>query len=424
MVRINEPAITKPTSDRLTLLYRISQTINSSLDLDQVMETLMDEVIAATKAERGFLMEYGEGGQLNFRTARGMDQQTLEDSEFKISRSIVERVGREGIPLLASNAQVDERLDNRASVRLYGLRSVLCAPIQLKERILGVIYVDNRFQDGIFSQADLDLLSSLASSAGIAIENARLYQIAIEKGRMQRELQMAREVQISLIPPETPHLPGWEFAACWKPANEVSGDFYDFIPLPSGKLGFIVADVSDKGMPAAMFMALSRSIIRSVAGQNGFPSEDITKANRLICQDAAEGMFITLFYAEIDPHNHLMTYVNAGHNPPFFIKNQQKKPIILKRTGMAAGVESDIKYQQKTVEFSPGDVLLIYTDGVIDARKEDTSYGLENLKKTLIQYRGVSVDEMIAGLETEICDFVGTDTPFDDITLLAVKRIS
>jgi len=403
MVRINEPAITKPTSDRLTLLYRISQTINSSLDLDQVMETLMDEVIAATKAERGFLMEYGEGGQLNFRTARGMDQQTLEDSEFKISRSIVERVGREGIPLLASNAQVDERLDNRASVRLYGLRSVLCAPIQLKERILGVIYVDNRFQDGIFSQADLDLLSSLASSAGIAIENARLYQIAIEKGRMERELQMAREVQISLIPPETPYLPGWEFAACWKPANEVSGDFYDFIPLPSGKLGFIVADVSDKGMPAAMFMALSRSIIRSVAGQNGFPSEDITKANRLICQDAAEGMFITLFYAEIDPHNHLMTYV---------------------RTGMAAGVESDIKYQQKTVEFSPGDVLLIYTDGVIDARKEDTSYGLENLKKTLIQYRGVSVDEMIASLETEICDFVGTDTPFDDITLLAVKRIS
>jgi len=424
MVRINEPAITKPTSDRLTLLYRISQTINSSLDLDQVMETLMDEVIAATKAERGFLMEYGEGGQLNFRTARGMDQQTLEDSEFKISRSIVERVGREGIPLLASNAQVDERLDNRASVRLYGLRSVLCAPIQLKERILGVIYVDNRFQDGIFSQADLDLLSSLASSAGIAIENARLYQIAIEKGRMERELQMAREVQISLIPPETPYLPGWEFAACWKPANEVSGDFYDFIPLPSGKLGFIVADVSDKGMPAAMFMALSRSIIRSVAGQNGFPSEDITKANRLICQDAAEGMFITLFYAEIDPHNHLMTYVNAGHNPPFFIKNQQKKPIILRRTGMAAGVESDIKYQQKTVEFSPGDVLLIYTDGVIDARKEDTSYGLENLKKTLIQYRGVSVDEMIASLETEICDFVGTDTPFDDITLLAVKRIS
>jgi len=135
-------------------------------------------------------------------------------------------------------------------------------PLQLKGATRGVIYADNRLQAGIFTQADLELLSAIASSAAIAIENARLYQVAVEKGRMERELQVAREVQTSLIPRRTPDVDGWDFAARWKPALEVSGDFYDFIPA-DGRLGIVIADVSDKGMPAALFMALSRSIVRA-----------------------------------------------------------------------------------------------------------------------------------------------------------------
>ena len=424
MVRLNEPEDKKSIGDRIDLLYRVTQTINSSLELDKVMETLMDEVISATKAERGFLMVYEDDKKLTFRTARGIDRQTLEDSQFKISRSIVERVGQEGIPLLTSNAQLDERLDKRASVRLYGLRSVLCVPIRLQNRILGVIYVDNRFQNGIFSQADLDLLTSISSSAGIAIENARLYQIAVEKGRMQRELQMAREVQISLIPEKTPIIPGWEFAACWKPANEVSGDFYDFIPLPSKKLGLVIADVSDKGMPAALFMALSRSIIRSVAGQNGFPSEDITKANRLICRDSGENMFITIFYMEIDANNHQITYVNAGHNPPLYVRKGKKTLQSFEKTGMAAGVDESIKYGQVTVDFEPGDTLLMYTDGVVDALHDGNPYGVKKLKNAIMQYRNARVSEMIHKLEADVCDFSDSGTPFDDVTILAARRIS
>lgn len=157
------------SGSRLELLYRISQTINSSLDLDVVMESLMDEVILATHAERGFLMLFDENNQLSFRTARGMDRQDIEESEFKISRGIVERVAKEANPLLTSNAQLDQRFDTRASVKLYGLRSVLCVPIIQKEETLGVIYVDNRFQNGIFMQEDLELLTSIASSAALSI---------------------------------------------------------------------------------------------------------------------------------------------------------------------------------------------------------------------------------------------------------------
>jgi phosphoserine phosphatase RsbU/P len=414
--------LAEPSSARLELLYRISQTINSSLDLDVVMESLMDEVIFATRAERGFLMLFDENDLLSFRTARGINQQDIEETEFKISRGIVERAAKEATPLLTSNAQLDQRFDTRASVKLYGLRSVLCVPIIQKEKTLGVIYVDNRFQNGIFTQADLELLTSISSSAGIAIDNARLYQIAVEKGRMERELQMAREVQISLIPPNTPNIPGWDFAACWKPAHEVSGDFYDFIPLLDGKFGIVVADVSDKGMPAALFMTLSRSVIRSVVGQNERLDEEISKANRLIWRDSREGMFITLFYAVMNSNSGDVVYVNAGHNPPLVLRSSKKVFDTLIRTGMAAGVEGDTPYKQSTVTLAKGDYLVMFTDGVTDAQTGNEPFGEERLKAAICKYSGLSARKMIDGLEKEVCEFSGNGVPVDDVTLLVARK--
>jgi sigma-B regulation protein RsbU (phosphoserine phosphatase) len=412
----------KPSSERLELLYRISQTINSSLDLNTVLDVLIDESIQATHAERGFLMLYDADKQLVFKTARGMDARNMENSELEISRGVVERVAEGGQPLLTSNAQVDERLDMRASVKLYGLRSVLCVPILLRDRILGMVYVDNRLQNGIFSQEDLELLQSLASSAGIAIENARLYQVAVETGRMQRELQVAREVQANLIPPEMPQLKGWEFAACWKPAYEVSGDFYDFINLPDGRTGLVVADVSDKGMPAAMFMALSRSIIRAVTGCSSSPAGDISEANRLIWQDAAEEMFITLFYVLLEPDSPALTYVNAGHNPPLLHSHSTAEIRPLSRTGMAAGVEEHIDYQQVSLTLQKGDSLLIYTDGIIDAAGDSDRYGEERLKEAFQKNANSSAKQIVAAIEEEVSAFSVNEVPFDDITLLVIKR--
>jgi sigma-B regulation protein RsbU (phosphoserine phosphatase) len=198
--------------------------------------------------------------------------------------------------LLAGDAQTEFPSGKRANRKLDGLRSVLCVPIRHKDEILGAVYVDNRCQNGVFNQADLELLESIASSAGIAIENARLYQLAVERGRVERELQMARAVQAGLIPTDTPKIPGWELAAYWRPAHEVGGDFYDFVALPDGRTGIVVADVSDKGMPAAIFMALTRSILRAAAGQNNSPAADIAQASRLIWHDSAAEMYVTLCY--------------------------------------------------------------------------------------------------------------------------------
>jgi sigma-B regulation protein RsbU (phosphoserine phosphatase) len=417
----------QPSSERLALLYQLSQTFNSSLNLDEVLNRVMDEVIVATRAERGFLMLHDDQGELAFRAARGMDQHTIQDPMFQISLSVVQGVARQGQPVLTGDAQVDPRFSMRQSVKLLGLRSILCVPLRIKERILGTIYVDNRIQAGIFSQDDLDLLSAIASSAAVAIENARLYQVAVEKGRLERELQMALQVQLSLLPAEVPEVAGWEFAARWLPARQVAGDYYDFIPGQNGQLGMVVADVSDKGMPAALFMALSRSIVRASMDPALQPADSIQRANRLICQDSTSGMFITLFYALLEPQAGQVAYVNAGHNPALFFQ-RGKRPgqgamSRLGRTGMALGVESETPYKQRSLALKPGDFLVMYTDGVTDALDaQGQSFGMERLESLVLAHREETAGEMSQALESAIRNFTGGAPGFDDITLLIVRR--
>jgi sigma-B regulation protein RsbU (phosphoserine phosphatase) len=422
---------TPASDDRLSLLYRLSQTFNSTLDLDEVLDRVMDEVIAVTQAERGFVMLMDEGGDLVFHTARGMDQHTIEDPGFQISRGIVNRVAQEGEPMLTSDAQSDSQLSLRASVIHLGLRSVLCVPLQVKGSTIGVIYVDNRLQAGIFTQDDLELLNAIAASAAIAIENARLYQVAVEKGRMERELQMAYKIQAGLLPRSMPEVPGWDFAARWKPAREVAGDFYDFIPLEGGRLGLVIADVTDKGMPAALFMAFTRSIVRASLDRAVQPVEAIRQANRLICRESSYGFFVTLFYAQFEPDSAEVTYVSAGHNPQLRYLDTSARnletasaPIFqLGYTGMPLGIEEETPYEQRHLTCAPGDCLLLYTDGVTDAvNDQGEHYSLARLQSFGRDNYQANPQEIITKLESEILNFVRDTPQFDDITVVIAKR--
>jgi sigma-B regulation protein RsbU (phosphoserine phosphatase) len=391
----------QPSGDRLALLYRLSQTFSSSLDLDEV---------------------------LAFRVARGMERETIDDPQFQVSRSVVERVAREGQPVMTSDAQTDDRFSMRLSVVSLGLRSILCVPLKIKDQITGVIYVDNRLHVGIFGSPDLELLTSIASSASISIENARLYQVAVEKGRLERELQVAREVQSSLLPRETPLIGGWEFAARWRPARQVSGDFYDFLSLDDGQLGLVLGDVSDKGMPAALFMALSRSIVRASLGHAPSPADGIARANRLICDDSSGGMFVTLFCALLNPETGEFTYVNAGHNPPLLCQAgggaECAQPVKLTLTGMALGVLDDAPFEQRTVVLSPGDFVLLYTDGVTDAMSPtEQAFGMERLERTILEHRHASASDLLDALDSRLDDHTRASPQFDDIAVMIAKRL-
>jgi sigma-B regulation protein RsbU (phosphoserine phosphatase) len=412
-----------PSADRLALLYRISQDFNSSLDLDEVLNRVIDEVIAAVRAERGFLMLRDASGQLHFHVARGIDRHTIEQPQFQVSRSVIRRVAEEGRPLLSSNAQDDVSLKMQRSVAVLGLRSILCVPLHIKGSLLGVIYVDNRLQSGIFQPADLDLLTAIASSAATAIENARLYQVAVEQGRLERELQMARDLQASLLPRETPHIAGWDFAAYWQPARQVSGDFYDFTSTEQG-VAVVIADVSDKGMPAALFMGLSRTIVRASLIGSDSPAAGIAQANRLICADSPNSMFVTLFAAQIDRASGDLIYVNAGHNPPYLYRAVADQPLRLARTGMALGIDGISRFDQHIVHLGPGDVLILYTDGILDAlNAHGEEFGDERLRHVCARYCTESAAQIVAALRDEVLRFVGDEPLADDCTVVIVKRV-
>lgn len=422
-----ESGTTQHSAERLALLCHLAQDFNSSLDLDEVLNRVMDEVITAMQAERGFVMLREADRGLVFRVARGMERETIDHPEFQVSRGVVERVAREGQPVLTSDAQVDDRFAMRHSIVDLGLRSILCVPLKVKDEVLGVVYVDSRLQAGIFGPPDLELLMAISSSAAIAIENARLYQVAVEKGRLEREFQMARELQASLLPRQAPQIPGWEFAAQWLPAREVAGDYYDFIPLMGGQVGLVMADVCDKGMASAMFMALSRSIVR--ASLYGAPSlaEGIARANSLVCADAPDGMFVTLFFGLLDPARGGITFVSAGHDPPLLYKAdiRGENPLWeLRPTGVALGLLPRASFEQRTVYLEPGDWILLYTDGLTDARDEEgQAFGRERVRRALLENRRGSAADILAALEDAIRGFSGTSAQYDDIAVVIAKRL-
>jgi sigma-B regulation protein RsbU (phosphoserine phosphatase) len=332
-------------------------------------------------------------------------------------------VAESGKPLLTSNAQDD--FASRASVINLKLRSILCVPLQHKGLDLGLIYVDNRIQNDIFTNAELELLAAVAASAAAAIENARLYEIAIEKGRMERELQVAQQVQSSLMPDQVPQVDGWEIAAYWNSAREVSGDFYDFFRRPDGNLGIVVADVVDKGVPAALFMAFSRSTLRASLGQQLSPAESIAEANRLICADDAYGMYLTLAYLEVAAGSSHLTYVNAGHPPPLMRTPGQPVIVPLYRTGKLIGVLEDIEYQHKQVTVEPGSFVVLYTDGVTEATNlGGEEFGDQRLKDILLNSDpNVSAEALLSAITNALDEFRSKAKQSDDITLVVLRKV-
>ena len=411
-------------ADHLALLYRLTQTFNSTLDLDEVFDRVMDEVIAAVRAERGFLMLNDSGGQLCFQVARGLDQRDIDQPKFQVSRGVIERVAQTGEPVLTSDARADERLNLRQSVAHLGLRSILCVPLKLKQQIIGVVYVDNRLQAGVFRQPDLELLTAIASNAAVAIENARLYREARDRGRLEREVQMARDLQAGLMPRTMPAFAGWEFAALWQPAREVAGDYYDFVLADPTHMGLVVADVTDKGMSAALFMALARSTVRAAVAAAPRPIEAITYANRLITADSPNSTFVTLGYVQVELGGDEVLCVSAGHNPILHYRAGPDEFVGLRRTGLPLGLEAEAVFTQHATRAGWGDVLLLYSDGVPDALSpQGEEFGMERLRAAVRAHAALPASEIVAALQRTLDDFDGALPQHDDITLLLAKRL-
>ena len=329
--------------------------------------------------------------------------------------------------LLGANGVVEIdrlHLDSPALNELKAAGVKICVPLVSQGELIGLLNLGPRRSEQEYSADDRRLLSTLATQAAPALRVAQLAQQqqieARQRERIEQELRVARVIQQTLLPREVPSLPGWEIAPFWQPARAVSGDFYDFILYPDGKLGIVIADVTDKGVPAALVMATTRSILRSRAELNQAPGEVLAQVNDLLCPDIPPKMFVTCLYAVLDPGSGRLRYANAGHNLPYL-----RTPgglLELRARGMPLGLMPGMPYEEKEVSFGPGDTLLLSSDGLVEAHNERREmFGFPRLKDLMAgcQGGGALVECLMGALE----DFTGPGyEQEDDITLLVIER--
>jgi hypothetical protein len=264
----------------------------------------------------------------------------------------------------------------------------------------------------------LPAVQSLAAQIGSALHGAEVF-------RVEQELALAGQIQASFLPTQLPEIPGWQLVAALEPARETAGDFYDVVPLPNGRFGIVVADVADKGMGAALYMALSRTLLRTYAiTYHNRPDFAMKVTNRRILMDTDVTMFVTTFYGVLDPSRGTLTYCNAGHNPPYLVRELDgSPPQPLTKTGMALGAMPGIDWEQRTIEFTPGDALILYTDGVTEAQDPAGNFfGQERLIRLIEEQAGRPAREIEEAIRRAVHTFTGIAPRSDDITLLILVR--
>lgn len=409
--------------EQLQNLVSSSARITSSLQLDQVLDQVMDSVTSLTGAECAYLMlRDPETDELTIRKARNWDNRTRLEPDQAFSRSVIRTALEKGEPIVLTHAQADPQFGSAQSVIAQGLQAILCIPLILDGDTIGALYADHRSPKAIFSKEMIPLLAAFGTQAAIAIEKARLHEKEIQLQRLDKELSVGQQIQLSLLPQLCPSVPGWGFAATYQAARVVGGDFYDFIPLPNGKLGVVVADVADKGIPAAIFMAVSRTIIRTTALSDCTPAEALIQANHLILQDSPNDLFLTAFYSVLDTSTRHLAFANGGHNHPLLLRRTTGTFEDLTARGIVLGTFPDIQLENSEVWLSAGDVLVFYTDGLTEAMDLDyQEFGEARLRQTIMDSQQGSPSEIINAILEAMRRFMKGAEQSDDLTAIVVK---
>ena len=308
----------------------------------------------------------------------------------------------------------------------YG--TVIALPLTARATTLGILLLDRTQPNAEWSPRQIMIGMGIAGQAASAIEGALLAHVEAERQHLEQEINVAREIQTSLLPARIPQLPGWDSGAMWRLARQVGGDFYDFWLFHSGaeagNMGFVIADVSDKGVPAALFMALSRSLVRGAALDGTSPARAMERANRWIMRDSQSFMFVTLFYGILDPRTGILRYTCAGHNPPLLYRANTGEVEPLRTPGIALGVIEDAVLGEAQTTMHRGDVLVCYTDGVTEAVNDTMEeWGVPRLITAAIDTSGGSVEAVLSTISDRLGVHTGDLPPFDDVTLLVIKRL-
>ena len=297
-------------------------------------------------------------------------------------------------------------------------------PMLVGNEVRGIVSLQNLDKENAFSPSDIDLLMTLTNSMSMSLENARLFsetQRLLQ--RLEEEIRVARQTQKSILPRRLPQHPGWEFGSLIIPARGVGGDFYDFIPLANDRLCVVVGDVSDKGLPAALFMALTFSLIRAVTGQAENPLQVLLEVNRYLLKMNASGMFVTLLYGVLDFRTGVLHYSRAGHLPPILLDEMGLCLEVPVTNGQPLGLFNKIQIDQQEVTIPPGGLVLLFSDGLNEA--SDTlgnEYGFQRIKEELCRYQGETGSVICKKLWQSVKAYSSEMFPQDDFTTVVIKR--
>ncbi len=404
----------------LSTLFNISNMLTEARGLQQTLDRVTFSVTEALNVKACSLrLLDDQRDEMVIKSVYNLSEAYLHKGPIMLRQSGVDREALEGNVVYIPDIATDPRIIYRDDGRREGIVSVLCTALIYKDRPIGVLRVYSAERKE-FSDFEVKLLQSISGQAAAAIENARLQQETVEKERLQRQVQIAAEVQRRMIPAGAPVVPGFDIAALYAPCFELGGDFYDFIEFGTSTLGIAVADVVGKGLPASLLMASVRAAIRAYANDIYDLDEIIARVNRAMVADTRSNEFITLWYGTLNYARRQLTYCAAGHDPALLVRDGTIQE--LSAGGMVLGVDSSERYIKEVLQLQPGDLIFIYTDGLSDAVSfSGEKFGKARVRDTLLRYRECTAEQICQNMIWETRRFVGLNRRTDDTTLVAVR---
>jgi serine phosphatase RsbU (regulator of sigma subunit) len=406
------------------------RALGSGRVLDEVLAMVLDSAIDVTGAERGFIMLASRDKTLEFKLARARGKVTLSGRTFETSRKIPETVFATGQQTIVEDLLDGDLAALHTGTVALGIRHVLCTPLRLvryveradqkgADEIIGVLYLDSRERGALRSVSAQSALDTLSAEAALAIENARLYREALDLAKFEQELKVAAAIQQSLLPVANREGPFFSTAAASVACRAVGGDFFDYVDLSTNQFGVIVGDVAGKGSPAALLAAAVLGMFSAEATYQSSPASLITRLNIGLFRRAIESRFLTTFYGILSSNGSL-TYCNAGHNPPLLVGASGIRR--LETGGVVLGLFEQASFEEETVTLQPGDLIILFSDGVTEAMNPDSEeFADERLLACAEKHRGEAPQQMLDALLADVQAFCAGAMQSDDVTVVMVR---
>ena len=395
-------------------LIHAGQELATNRPLADLFKKILDLSIEAVGAQRGVLMTL-EGERLVMRANKG--------EGFRISSAVRDRVLKEKNSLLVRDTQMDDAFRERLSIVEQKVRTLMAVPLQTKDQIIGLIYVDSPFFVREFALEDLNLLTVMANTAAIKIEQARLVEVEQMERLLARDLDQAAGIQRGFLPSAPPEVRGADIAGYNAPCRTVGGDYYDFFTYENGRVAMVLGDVSGKGMPASLMMMQLQGRVQVLADEPEDLGAAMTRINKITCAKCPSNRFITFFFCVMDPSSGSLAYANAGHNPPFLVRASGEISM-LTGGGPPLGIVASAVFGQQCCTMQQGDLLVLYSDGVTEAQSpNEEEFGEERFEALLKANRHRSAQDIVQTVNAALTEWAEGGHPADDITMVVAKRL-